>query len=432
MNRKVFAVLFILVIALGTVWLLASNNSARAAQETRAPVAAPAPVSAATDSIQLLGTFVAPSQTTLAFRSAGRISSIAVQEGAQVKAGDSLAQLETTDSQLNIAQAQAALKLAQDRLTQIKNGPTAADAKAAQAALDAAQASYDKLKAGPTASDLAAAQAALDAAQKNYAKVKAGPTADDLAFLQAQVDNAKAALDQAQAAYDKIGGASNPNIALAPQTKALQQATNNYNAAVAALNNAKNHPTAAELAAALGQVQQAQAALARLTPDAAQLAAAAAQLQQAQAAVARLQPTSDNLTIAQDQVDQAQAALALAQQQLANATLTAPSSGTVLWIGPHAGDLAAPGTLFAIVADLSHWQMQAGVDQNALAQLQVGQSVTIVPDAFRDQKLTGKISRIGWMATTTAGVINVPVMIDVDATTLPLRPGLSAQIEIQP
>jgi multidrug resistance efflux pump len=66
-----------------------------------------------------------------------------------------------------------------------------------------------------------------------------------------------------------------------------------------------------------------------------------------------------------------------------------------------------------------------------LAQVQVGQSVAIVPDAFKDRPVTGKVSRIGWLATTTAGVINIPVTIDVDASTVPLRPGLSASAQIQ-
>jgi HlyD family secretion protein len=168
-----------------------------------------------------------------------------------------------------------------------------------------------------------------------------------------------------------------------------------------------------------------------LTPDAAQLAAALSQLQQAQAALARLQPTVDNLKIAQDQVDQAEAALALAQQQVANASLTAPMDGTIVWVGPHVGDTAAQGGPMMIIADLTHLQLQAGVDENALAQLHVGQTVAIVPEAFKNQNLKGKVARIGWLATTTAGVINIPVTIDVDANDLPLRPGLSATAEIQ-
>jgi HlyD family secretion protein len=380
-NRKTSLTILMTALGLATAFVVLSGRTARASEQVRVSTDVPASHAAPAQGLQVIGTFVAPNQATLAFRTGGRILDIKVQEGAQVKAGDVLAVVDTTALQLNVAQAKTAVTLAQDRLTQIKNGATS--------------------------SDLTAARASLDAAQQNYAKVAAGPTANDLAPLKAQLDTAKAALDQAQSVYDRAGGATNPFIGQLPQSLQLQQATNNYNATLATFNNARTHPTDAELAGA------------------------AAQVQQAAAAQARLQPTADNLQIAQDQVDQAQAALALAQQQVADATLTAPSDGTVIWLGPHVGEMATPGAPVLILADLKHLQLQAGVDESALALMQVGQTVSIVPEAFKDKTISGKVSRIGWLATTTSGVINVPVTIDVNPGEVPLRPGLSATAEIQ-
>lgn len=380
-NRVTTFVILIagLILALGVV--IFSGRPAGAAEKESPSAPAPVSESATAAGLEVIGTFVAPAQATVSFRTGGRIQDIKVQEGMQVHAGDVLADLDTTALQLNITQAQTAVKLAQDRLAQIQNGATA--------------------------SDLDAARAALNAAQQSYAKVAAGPTANDLAGLKAQLDTAKAALDQAQSAYDRAGGSTNPYIGQLPQSLQLQQATNNYSAALAAYNNARSHPTSAELAAAASQVQQAAAAQARLLP------------------------TADSLQIAQDQVDQAQAALAIAQQQLNDARLTAPSDGTVIWLGPHVGEMAAPGSPVFILADLTQLQFQAGVDENSLAQVQVGQAVSIVPEAFKDKTITGRVSRIGWLATTTSGVINVPVTIDVTSGDVPLRPGLSATATIQ-
>jgi HlyD family secretion protein len=348
------------------------------------PTNQPTVVSEAADTIEVQGVFTAPNQATLTFKSSGRLTEVRVQEGTTVKKGDTLAALDKTELQLSVQQAQAALIGAQAHLNQAQTPATNADT--------------------------AAAQAAVDAALKNYEKVRAGPTPNDLAALKAQVDNAKAVLDQAQAAYDKIGGATNPNIGMLPQSVQLQTAFNNYNATLAAFNNARTHPTAAELATAWQQVQQAQDAL------------------------SRLQPTSDNIAIAQAAVDQAQAALALAQQQVTNATLTAPFDGTVLSLGPHVGETVGPNTPILTLADLNHLQVQAGVDQDLISQIQIGQTVMMVPDAFKTKPVTGKVSRIGWLATTTAGVTNVPVTMDVDigggGVTRPLlRPGLTATVE---
>ncbi len=297
------------------------------------PVAAPTnqPMVAAkvADSIEAQGVFTTPNQATLAFKGSGRLTEVRVQEGAKVKKGDTLAALDKTELQLAVQQAQAG----------------------------------------------------LDIATANLNKVKAGPTRDDVAIAKSALDRAQAVLNQAQAAYDKIGGASNPDIAMTPQSLALQQAYSQYQAALATYNQTVNHPTTTELETAQGQVAQ------------------------------------------------AQAALALAQQQVTNATLTAPFDGTVLSLGAHVGETVGPTTPILTLADLSHLQIQVGVDQGVLSQIQIGQAVTIVPDAFKDKTITGKVSQVGWLATTTAGVTNIPVTIDVDPSAVPLRPGLTATAE---
>jgi len=294
-----------------------------------APTNIPPAASQVAAIIEAQGMFIAPNQATLTFQSSGRLTEVRVQEGATVKKGDTVAELDKTELQLAVNQAQAG----------------------------------------------------LDIATANLSRVKAGPTTDDLAIAKSAVDRAQAAVDQAQAAYDRIGGASNPSIGMTSQSLVLQQATSQYQAALAAYNQVITHPTATELETAQGQVAQ------------------------------------------------AQSALALAQQHSANATLTAPFDGTVLSLGARAGETESPATPILTLADLSHLQLQAGVDQNLLEQVQIGQRVTIVADAFKDKRVTGVVSRIGWLATTTAGVINVPVTIDVDPSDVPLRPGLTATVK---
>jgi HlyD family secretion protein len=390
-RKKPMTVLFATVWLLGLFLTTACQALSTAASPAGRPKPTPAllanhaaarPTATGPDTIQLTGTFKAPDQVTLTFTGSGRITDLRVQEGVRVKQGEVLAALDTTELQVSVKQAQAVLAGARARL--------------------------DQASAPATTADIKAAQAAVDSALKNYEKVRAGPTVNDLAALKAQVDNAKAAVDQAQAAYDKIGGATNPYIGMAPQALQLQTATNNYTAALAAYNNALAHPTAAELAAAQAQVQQEQDAL------------------------ARLQPTSDSIAAAQAQVDQAQAAFELAQQQVSDATLTAPFDGTILAVGPHAGETVGPTTRIVALADLTHMQLEVGVDQDLISQIQIGQTVAIVPDAFKESNVTGQVSRIGWLATSTAGVTDVVVTIDVNSSDVPLRPGLTGMAEFSP
>lgn len=370
----------------------------------------------------------------------GRIASISVDEGDKVTAGEPLAILDHTLLDAQIGQAQAAVSTAQAQLKQLTNGAQASDLAAAQAAVGAAQQNYNKLLAGPTASDLAAAQAAVRAAQQSYDKVRAGPTADQLGQLKAQVDNAKAALDLAQSNYDQIGGSSNPHIGQLPQSLQLQQATNNYQASLAAYNDARSHPTAAELAAAQSQVQQAQAALDRLTPDAALLAAAQSQVQQAQAALNRLRPTQDSIDVAQSQVDQAQAALQTLQVQLAKMTLKSPVTGVVTNRALQPGELAAPGATLLTVTQLDPVTLTIYTPETQLGQIQLGQQVPVQVDSFPGRNFMGKVVFINSQAEFTPRNVQTKeervntvfaVKLELANTSLELKPGMPADALLQ-
>ena len=380
--KRIIPIILILILAIGGYYVYTNYFSANASGNTASG-------------------FIEGEEISIAAEVGGRIEAITVDEGAAVTAGQEIVRLDRTMINAQIAQAQAALDTAQSQLTQIKNGPRASDVSAAKVAVDAAQQNYDKLRAGGTASDVAAAQAALDAAKKNYDKVNAGLTIDQLAQLKAQVDNAKAAVEQAQTAYDRAGGASNPNIGQLPQSLALQQATNAYKAATSALNDALTHPTSSELAAAKSQVDQAQAALARLTPDAAQLAAAKSQVDQAQAALERLIPTTDSINVVDNQVKQAETALTILQVQATKLTLKSPVSGIVTRRVAHTGEIAAPNATLLSVANLDMVKLTIYVPETQIGQIKIGDAIPVQVDSFPNKNFQGKVIFIATQAEFT-------------------------------
>ncbi len=414
--------LLILVVLLGGGYYLYSNNQL------------PFVTNVAAESNTVSG-FIEGEDIDVVAEIGGRIEAVTVDEGDRVTAGQELVRLDHSLLDAQIAQAQAAVDTAQAQLTQLKNGARATDVTAAKAARDAAQQNYDKLRAGATESDLAAAQAALTAARQAYDKVRKGPTVDQLAQLKAQVDNAQAAVEQAQAAYDRIGGLTNPFIAQTPQSRQLQQATNSYNAAVAAYNDARTHPTASELAAAQAQVQQAQAALDRLTPDAAQLSAAQSQVQQAQAALDRLTPTEDSIKVAEAQVKQAESALGVLQTQLPKMTLKSPVAGIVTRRAFHAGEMATPGTALLTISDLNPVTLTVYVPETEIGHIQVGNQVSVQVDSFPEEVFNGKVVLIGSQAEftprnvqTQAERVNTvfAVKLELPNAELKLKPGMPA------
>ncbi|MBI5030157.1 MAG: efflux RND transporter periplasmic adaptor subunit [Chloroflexi bacterium] len=266
------------------------------------------------------------------------------------------------------------------------------------------------LKAGGTSAERAAAQAALDAAQKNFDKVRAGPTTDELAQLKAQVDNAKALVAQAQAAYDRIGGASNPYIAMTPESAQLQQTANNYQAAAAAYQDATQHPTSAELAAAQAHIDQARATLAGLTP------------------------TQDTINVAQAQLANAQAALNALKSNAADYILTAPFNGTIAEKNISIGDTVVPGspTPAFVLGDVSKLRVKTtNLAEVDASRIQVGQSVQVTLDAFPGKTFSGKVEKIAPSAIEYRGDRVFRVWIDLDeGIASGLRWGMSATVKI--
>jgi HlyD family secretion protein len=305
---------------------------------------------ATSDQIVVSG-FIESDQVNVTAEVGGRIEAIAADEGGPVTAGEPIVRLDPALLNAQLTQAQDAVDTAQAQLTQIRNGPSP--------------------------SEVSAAQAAVLAAQQNYDKVKTGPTQDQLAQLKAAVDNAKAVLDQAQAAYDRVGGASNPFIGMSKESAALQQATSSYTAAAAAIDEARSHPTTSELAAAQSQVLQAQAALDRLAP------------------------TADAIAVAQAQVRQAQDALAVLQVQASRLTIASPLNGVVAQRVAHVGEIAEPGASLLTVTQLDPVRLTIYVPEVRLGQIKLGDEIGIQVDSFPGRVFKGKVIFIASQAEFT-------------------------------
>ena len=150
----------------------------------------------------------------LSFGIAGRVSSVDVTLGDEVKAGQRLASLESDDLENALASAEASLASARIRLQQIQSGASAADIANADKAVAAAQAALDKalndqqeLLDGASEAELAAAdeavkgaESALATAQDNLRRLEDGPSEAEVAAAQSKVDTANASLASAQAA----------------------------------------------------------------------------------------------------------------------------------------------------------------------------------------------------------------------------------------
>ena len=127
----------------------APPSSAPAAAATAAPSA---PAAANPNAVSATGEFVSPVRSELAMRLPGRVGRVMVDEGARVRKGQPLLELETTylsldleRAQADVARAQAAAKDAERDLSRKKE--LIAKSSVSQAAYDRSEAAYEQARA---------------------------------------------------------------------------------------------------------------------------------------------------------------------------------------------------------------------------------------------------------------------------------------------
>ncbi len=176
-------------------------------------------------------------------RAAASWRKLPVKLGEQVAAGQVLAQLDTSLLDQQLAQAEANLAGAQARLNQLDRGPAEQDLAAAKQNVASAQAAYDKLVAGARRGGPCRGEGG---AGGRATELCAGARRPECAGLGATQGAGRECQGRAGARRRRrtTRSRANANMAMLPQSAALQQATNNYNAANAAYKAAAGHPTA--------------------------------------------------------------------------------------------------------------------------------------------------------------------------------------------
>ncbi len=407
-------------------------------QPTPTPVPAATPVAnpataprsgAATAS----GEIIPAQSANLSFPVAGRVRARLVDVGSTVTAGEALVVQEDATMQTAVTSAQAALFQAQAQLAALIAGPRPQEIAIAQAAVDGAAAQLAQLTEAARPDEIAAARAELVAAQAARQQLSNGPREADRIAALATLSNAKAALQQAQSAYNGVAWSN--DIGARPESRQLQETTNNYEAAQARYDALYGDPASDVAAAAQARVQQAQAALDRvLNPGSdSQVAAAQANLSAAQAQLELLTAAARDEVVAAAAaaVTQAEATLAQTETNLANLTLRAPFTGTVTLMNVNVGEMTQPGSAVLTVADLTQLQAQTtDLSERDIGQVTEGLSATVFVEAL-NQELHGRVLRIAPQASIIGGDVVYTVVVGLDEQPAGLRWGMSVEVTVQ-
>src|SRR5512143_837018 len=370
----------LIVLVSGTIVLAACSAQTGPTAQTTAERTAAAKRGTIRASVSASGKIDPAGKVNLNFGVPGTVQEVLVSEGERVKQGDVIAKLDTDNLELAVKQAEQALATQKLVYTQAIS---------------------------PTASDVAAAEAAIASASSSLKQLG---TPDEIALQIArlQADSANESKRQVQMQWDKlsdkpVGGT--PRDMLQSQ---LAQATMAAQIAQLQYENVKRGGTEAQKAAARAQIVQAQAQLQKLLGD------------------------DRTRALAEAQVKQTELNLEAAKQRLTDAVLTSPISGTVSELNVKVGEQVGTGALrsAAVVADLSSFHIDLGIDENSIGALHEEQPVAITIDALPDETLTGRVDYIAPTATDTGGVVTYKVIISLDKTDQPVRGGMSANADV--
>ena len=375
MNKKWITIGVLGVIVLGGGFWGYKHFTAKPAAAT--PITAPAKMGDVSKVITATGTVNYPLTIPLSFPEGGKLTALNVNVGDVVKKGQVLAQLDTTNFQLAVAQSQTNLTSALARLQSLKDAFTDQTMAQAQASL-------------------ARAQQALTIAQQNA----------DPNYLASQVflANQNVLLDSNSLAKAEQ---SDNSASIQSAASALNQAQ----AALTTAQNAQNGGAAKALAAAQADLVSAQAQV-----D-----------QQKQG------PTLGNLQSAQAGIDQAQAALDLAKTNVTDATLLAPADGLITVVTVQNYQNVGTSTVTPIMTmapDQNNLQIDTAVDQADIGQVKVGQKADITLDSAPNQHISGTVSRVAPQGTTVSNVTTFNVTLHIDSPSPLLHAAMSVNVSI--
>jgi len=143
---------------------------------------------------------------------------------------------------------------------------------------------------------------------------------------------------------------------------------------------------------------------------------------------------------AQQSVQQAIAGVQQVETDLSYTTISSPIDGKVVQLTAREGEVVVtgtmnnPGSVIAVIADLSEILVEAEVGETEVVGIRPGQGAKIHVDAVPDKEYSGHVTEIGSSAAVRqnagTGIRFFKVKVAIDDSDERLRPGMSSQVSI--
>ncbi len=160
------------------------------------------------------------------------------------------------------------------------------------------------------------------------------------------------------------------------------------------------------------------------------VAVAQAQVTGAQAQKSANADQGTDIVQAQAQLVSAKSATTAAKARLAQAAISAPANAKVIDRLVEPGQIVQAGRALLSLTTQSAPLLTALVDERYLEQLQLGQSATVLADAYPGQRFTAKVEAISPLVDAQRGAIEVKFAVTGTAPTF-LREDMTLSVEVE-
>ena len=130
--------------------------------------------------------------------------------------------------------------------------------------------------------------------------------------------------------------------------------------------------------------------------------------------------------------------LSIAKVRLEDATVRAPTNGTIIekpvslgMVITSATSSASGGTTILRMADLSKVRMRAFVNETDIGNVKAGQVATVTVDAFPNRRFVGIVEQVEPSAVVQSSVTMFPVLVSLNNLDGALKPGMNGQVTME-
>ena len=132
--------------------------------------------------------------------------------------------------------------------------------------------------------------------------------------------------------------------------------------------------------------------------------------------------------VARTNVANAESALALARKNLSYAIIPSPIDGFVSERTADLGEYVSPQQKVATVVRTNPLRIRIDIPEQAISEVQVGQSVSITTSAWPDRNFSGRVARIAPSVSATSRTLTVEA--EIENSSGALKPGQFATVRI--